>query len=244
MLQCPAGKLLWLSEVRQEKPFSQRAVSVALQEDCLCCPLREQCLARKAKGNRARRVSAVRHLVPASSSVEHSLGILAATKWVDVAGRMLRRIWIAHWRSQYVEILPLVEILEKTFPPPRPPRAIRSHHRWSWHDRLACNAWWGPPQMRITVAGVPTFLAVSGRKAGSNKHKSFLRRSCLSLRNHESGEYLSPYSNRPAIISLTVCFLSLFACSSLRIPWVKPTLWSTHLPYSQSTQMRGIRQRG
>jgi len=163
MLQCPAGKLLWLSEVRQEKAFSQRAVYVALQEDCLCCPLRGQCLARKAKGNRARRVSAVRCLLPVPSSVEVGAGILAATRWVDVAGRMLRRIWIAHWRSQYVEILPLAEIPEKIFPPPRPPRALRSHHRWSWLDRLACNAWWGLPQMRITVAGVPAFLAVSKR---------------------------------------------------------------------------------
>lgn len=99
-LQCPAGKFLWLSEVRQEKVFSQRAVYVALQEDCLCCPLHGQCLARKAKGNRARRVSAVRRLLPTPSSVEYPPGILAATKWVDVAGRMLRRIWIAHWRRK------------------------------------------------------------------------------------------------------------------------------------------------
>ena len=28
-------------------------------------------------------------------------------------------------------------------------------------DRLARNAWWGPPQLRVTVAGVPAFLAVS-----------------------------------------------------------------------------------
>jgi len=46
-------------------------------------------------------------------------------------------------------------------PPPRPPRAVRSHHRWSWHDRLARNTWWGPPQLRVTVAGVPTFLTSS-----------------------------------------------------------------------------------
>ena len=79
-------------------------------------------------------------------------------RWVDVAGRALRRTWIAHWRRQYVEVLPLAEAQKNVFPPPRPPRAVRSHHRWSWHDRLACNAWWGPPQLRITVAGVPSVL--------------------------------------------------------------------------------------
>ena len=51
----------------------------------------------------------------------------------------------------------------EVLPPPRPPRAIRSHHHWSWQDRLAYNAWWGPPQLRVTVAGVPDFLAISER---------------------------------------------------------------------------------
>ncbi len=69
--------------------------------------------------------------------------MLGAMKWVDVAGRSLRRSWIAHWRRQYVEVLELAEI-PKGVSPPRPPRAVRSHHRWSWHDRLARNAWWGP----------------------------------------------------------------------------------------------------
>jgi hypothetical protein len=38
---------------------------------------------------------------------------------------------------------------------------VRSHHRWSWHDRLMRNAAFGPPQLRVTVAGVPAFLAIS-----------------------------------------------------------------------------------
>ncbi|MFL5592133.1 MAG: hypothetical protein ACJ797_03500 [Ktedonobacteraceae bacterium] len=46
-------------------------------------------------------------------------------------------------------------------PPPHPPRAVRSHHRWSWYDRLARNPWWGPPHLRVTVAGVPDFLAMN-----------------------------------------------------------------------------------
>jgi len=45
-LRCPAGASLWLSEVRQENAFTQRAVYLAYQTDCQPCSLREQCLAR------------------------------------------------------------------------------------------------------------------------------------------------------------------------------------------------------
>ena len=158
-IRCPTGATLWLSEVRQENAYTQRAVYVAVPEDCRHCSLREQCLARGAKGNRARRVSAVRHLLPAPSSVEPQAGVLAAIRWVDVTGRALRRTWMDHWRSQYVEILPLVETPQHIPPPPRPSRAVRSHDRWSWSDRLARNAWFGPPHVRVTVAGVPAHLA-------------------------------------------------------------------------------------
>ena len=162
-LRCPAGASLWLSEVRQENAFTQRAVYLAYQTDCLPCALREQCLAPGAKGNRARRVSAVRRLLPPPSSVERKPVMLGPMRWVDVAGRALRRTWTAHWRRQYVEVLALADMPKSVSPPPRPPRAMRSHRRWSWPDRLARNAWWGPPRLRITVAGVPAFLAVSER---------------------------------------------------------------------------------
>ncbi len=100
MLHCPAGANLWLSEVRQENLFTQRAVYVASQTDCPHCTLREQCLGRSAKGNRARRVSAVRRLLPSPSSVERNPHLLQAMRWVDVAGRALRRTWITHWRRK------------------------------------------------------------------------------------------------------------------------------------------------
>ncbi len=160
-LRCPAGASLWLSEVRQENAFTQRAVYLAYQTDCQPCLLRDQCLASGAKGDRARRVSAVRRLLPppAPVIVERKPVLLGPIRWVDVAGRALRRSWMTHWRRQYVEILPLADMLPSFSPPPRPPRAVRSHHRWSWQDRLAYNAWSGPPQQRITVAGVPAFLA-------------------------------------------------------------------------------------
>jgi len=159
-LRCPAGADLWLSEVRQENTFTQRAVYLAYQTDCLRCSLREQCLDPGAKGNRARRVSAVRRLLPPPASVERKPVMLGPMRWVDVAGRALRRTWTAHWRQQYVEILPLVQIQQEILPPPRPPRAVRSHRRWSWQDRLACNAGFGPPHLRVSVAGVPACLAM------------------------------------------------------------------------------------
>jgi Transposase DDE domain len=45
-LRCPTGANLWLSEVRQENAFTQRAVYLAYSTDCQPCPLREQCLAK------------------------------------------------------------------------------------------------------------------------------------------------------------------------------------------------------
>jgi hypothetical protein len=140
-------------------PLPSGPSSLAYQTDCLCCSLREQCLATGAKGNRARRVSATRRLLPTPAVVERKPIVLGSMRWVDVAGRALRRTWTKHWRSQYVEVLPLMEIPRRVSPPPRPPRAGRSRHRWSWQDRLARNACWGPPQLRVTVAGVPAFLA-------------------------------------------------------------------------------------
>ena len=172
-LRCPAGSSLGLSEVRQENAFTQRAIYLGFRSDCEPCPLKEQCLGRGAKGNRARRVSAVRRLLPPPATVSRKPVPLGPIRWVDVAGRALRRTWTAHWRSQHTEIIPLVEYPKRIFPPPRPSRAVRSHSRWSWPDRLACNAWWGPPQLRITVAGVPAFLASNEHTGGTEKHRSF-----------------------------------------------------------------------
>ncbi len=166
-LRCPAGASLWLSEVRQENAFTQRAVYLAYQTDCQRCSLREQCLASGAKGDRARRVSAVRRLLPPPAVIERKPSMLGSMRWVDVAGRALRRTWTAHWRRQYVEVLPLAGSQPEAQPPPRPPRAVRSHQSFRWQDRLARNAGLGPPQLRVTVAGVPTPSV--GRNSGKSR---------------------------------------------------------------------------
>jgi hypothetical protein len=50
---------------------------------------------KAAKGNRARRVSVVRRLLPQPSSLEREPIRLGPMRWVDVAGRALRRSWTA-----------------------------------------------------------------------------------------------------------------------------------------------------
>jgi len=94
-LRCPAGASLWLSEVRQENAFTQRAIYLAYRTDCQRCCLREQCLASGAKADRARQVSAVRRLLPPPAKVERLPVLLEPIRWVDVAGRALRRTWTA-----------------------------------------------------------------------------------------------------------------------------------------------------
>ena len=161
-LRCPAGASLHFGEVRQENAFTRAG--------CLCrLPDRLSALssARAVSGTRSQRQSCE----PSSvlSAVCYPLLRLLSERpsfsdrcggWMWQADPFVAPGW-RDFRRQYVEILPLVQTQQEVLPPPRPPRAIRSHDRWSWHDRLARNAWWGPPQLRVSVAGVPAFLASS-----------------------------------------------------------------------------------
>jgi hypothetical protein len=72
-LRCPAGSSLWLSEIRQENAFTQRAVYLGFRTDWELCALKEQCLGLLAQGTRARRVSAVRRLLPPLPRFRESL---------------------------------------------------------------------------------------------------------------------------------------------------------------------------
>jgi hypothetical protein len=160
-LQCPAGSTLRMSRIKQENAYTQRVIYEARRTDCLNCSLREQCRPPQSTGARGRNMSAFRHLfvLPSPQGEERPPVLRGPFRWIDVAGRRIRRRWMTHWRQQQVEILLLGETQQPLPPPPRPPRALRSHDRQNWQDRRARNAWHGPPQQRITVAGVPAFLA-------------------------------------------------------------------------------------
>ena len=166
----------------------ERAVSLASQTDGLTCPLREQWLAPAAKGHRARRGSRLRRLLPAPASVERKPVVGGSMRWVEVAGRALRRSWTAHWRRQDVELLPLVQTQQQVLPPPRPPRAIRSHRPWRGPDRLARTAWLGPPPLRVSEAFVPACLATKERERRRNwPPKKLFHGRALSLSRGSAG---------------------------------------------------------
>src|SRR5947209_1030726 len=93
-LRCPAGASLWLSEVRQENAFTEARPSTWPTRRIVSPVLCESSVWREAaKGDRARRVSAVRRLLPppAPVPVERKPVLLGPIRWVDVAGRALRR---------------------------------------------------------------------------------------------------------------------------------------------------------
>jgi hypothetical protein len=157
-LRCPAGATLLLSFRQQVNDTTQRAYYVAERADCQACTLRSQCLRKGTSADQVRFVHGVRHLSHIRSAVEQGRLVYRTVRWEDVAARSLRRTWIIHWRTQYVEVLPLAYTQATGSPPPRCERAVRSHHRMAWQDRLARNAWWGPPQWHVRVAGVPARL--------------------------------------------------------------------------------------
>ncbi len=158
-LQCPAGKLLWHSETRQETLSTQRLIYVAADSDCAACSLRASYTRQSASGKRGRRVSARRRRLPSLTTLSSALGA-EAIRWNDVAGRRLRRSWMRHWRSQAVTIVPLPLVAQ---PPPRPPRAERAHRRLSWEERRQRNARGRIPAVQIAVAGVsPKVASVMG----------------------------------------------------------------------------------
>jgi hypothetical protein len=128
MLPCPAGAHLWLSEVRQENAFTEARPSPSPPRWIV----RTVRFENSAWGEMPKAIAlvakvALRRLLPSPSSVEQDPHLLQAIRWVDVAGRALRRSWRAHWREQDVELLEVAQGQQGVKPPPRPPRALRSH---------------------------------------------------------------------------------------------------------------------
>jgi hypothetical protein len=158
-LRCPAGASLWLSEVRQENAFTRacRLPSVPDRLPALCeAQSSAWLLEPKATGLVGSVWSAVS--CPSLRLLSASLSVLVRCGGWTWQGARFVASGPPDFRRQYVEVLRLPHTLPERKPPPRPPRAVRSRHRWSWQDRFACNAGLGPPQVRISVAGVPAFL--------------------------------------------------------------------------------------
>ena len=99
---------------------------LSYQTDCQQCSLREQCLASGAKGDRARRESRVRRLLPAPAVVARKPILLGALRlsWMWPVERFAVP-GPPDFRRQYVEVLPLTQTQPEAKPPPRPPRAVR-----------------------------------------------------------------------------------------------------------------------
>lgn len=165
-LHCPAGKTLGkIAFLPEDHLGTQRRIYEAKQVECVACPLHVLCRGPKCTGKRGRTVRVERRMmVTESVTVSHRDVVMGPIGWQDIAARRVRRTWIAHWRGQQTEILPSGETSPPSVSPPaRDPRAERSHERWSWQERRAYNRWQGPPRHRITVAGVPAFLASNQR---------------------------------------------------------------------------------
>jgi hypothetical protein len=109
--------------------------------------------------------------------------------------RFAARGW-RDFRRQEVEVLPLAELPKHVSPPPRRPRAVRSHKRWSWGDRLARTACWGPAQLRITEAFVPAFLALSSHRRNWPTKRRWKSRWYLPVSADEEGQVLLSVFNK------------------------------------------------
>lgn len=160
-LRCPAGKTLTLQEQRTERYGTLRLVFWAPEEECAICPLRAQCLGRKASGRRSRRVSALRRLrvKPPALPLPAQAVAVPAVLWADLPRRAVRWRWLSVLRCQQVTLVPLAQ----PPPTPRPPiwsRRQRAHWRLSWSERLARNACPAThPPVQITLFGLPPPVA-------------------------------------------------------------------------------------
>ena len=109
----------------------------------------------------------------------------------------------------------------KRSPPPRPPRA-RSVLTIAGVGTIGSHAMPGGdhPQLRITVAGVPAFLAINERR------RNWLRLKLFSLKCHLPSELIMR-ATIPCLLPTISSSLPLFlhrslAYISLRIPWALP----------------------
>jgi hypothetical protein len=161
-LLCPAGQVLALVECRQERAGSVRVSYSARLDDCRACQLRAHC--QKRRTHRARRVSAVYWpLSSPSLPVPQPPPACSPVLWRDWPRCSIRRQWMKIVRSQTVTITrepalpsdPSPDLSSRLFTRPQ-----RAHWRFSWEQRLSCNA--RPPSsppVTITLHGLPAAFA-------------------------------------------------------------------------------------
>ena len=171
-LRCPAGQPLYAQERRPERDGSLRVLYAARIGHCRACLLREQCQ-ESATTLKARRVSAAYWPVssPASASGDAPLALEEPSLppvphpvlWGDWQRRFHRREMMKLPGHQRVDVrLPETVLPAQSSPVRLLSRPQRAHYRFSWAERLACNARRSAaPDVSIMLFGIPDAFATS-----------------------------------------------------------------------------------
>jgi hypothetical protein len=153
-LRCPAGQSLSAQEHRREADGSLRVVYAASIRSCRPCPLRERCQWQGRATKKPRQVSVLLH--PLVIGNEPLL-------WRDWSRREHRHACIELVRHQHIEVrLSPPAAAQPSTTDVILSRALRTHSRLSWQERLACNT--GPPtagHLTIQLFGIPTPFAAA-----------------------------------------------------------------------------------
>ena len=166
-LRCPAGQPLYVQERRPQPDGSLRLLYAARIGQCRRCELRQQCQGYGAATKMPRRVSALlrplaRPSLPPPAPAP-PCPLLSRCCGRDWSRCQTRREWMALLRTQSVT-LTVQPSTAATIPHPRGPltRRQRAHWRWSWAQRVACNACSSlAPAVELHLFGIPPAFATS-----------------------------------------------------------------------------------
>jgi hypothetical protein len=162
-LRCPANHPLYAETRRPEHDGTVRILYAARLPDCRGCPVRHQCQGDQTKG--PRRVSAVVRPMEGPSPPPALTPELAAPThpilWGDWSCSATRRAFMRLLRTQTVTITTTEGPFEAECTHPIPlTRRERAHWRFSWAQRLSCNARSSlSPSVHLQVFGIPTAFA-------------------------------------------------------------------------------------
>ena len=145
-LRCPAGASLNFGRSASREGLDESWPSTWPTRRIVNPVLCESSVWQKAaKGDRARRVSAVRRLLPppAPVPVERKPVLLGPIRWVDVAGRALRRTWMTRLSQARRRDPSACRHAAEPFPSPSPTScgAIASSLELARSARMQCLVW-------------------------------------------------------------------------------------------------------